>query len=218
MKSICSIVSGGPYSNLDGIEKSNFIIACDKGYEHLKANNLEPDLLIGDLDSCEEIIPKTVKKIILPKEKDDTDTMAAIKYAIFHEFEEIKLYCSLGGRFDHTIANIQSCIFGIKKIKNIKIYDRYNEIYFVRNSKINISKKVGYSLSIFSITDTCKNVSIKNAKYNLNNATLKNSVPIGVSNYWLGDPEISVGSGILMIILSKLEKNETLQSIRKCKK
>ena len=205
MKSICSIVSGGPFSNLDDIENSDFIIACDKGYEYLKANNLEPDLLIGDIDSCKEIISKTVKKIVLPKEKDDTDTMAAIKYAIFHKFEKIKLYCSIGGRFDHTIANIQSCIFGIKKIKNIKIYDRYNEIYFIRNSKIKISKKIGYSLSVFSMTDTCKNVSIKNAKYNLNNSTLQNSIPIGVSNEWIDDAEIAVESGILMIILSKLE-------------
>jgi len=205
VKSICAIVSGGPFSTLEGIKNSDFIIACDKGYEYLKLNNLDTDLLIGDLDSCKEIISKKTKKIILPKEKDDTDTMAAVKYAIFNKFEEIKLYCALGGRFDHTVANIQSCIWGIKRIKNIKIYDKYNEIYFVRNSKINIPKKIGYSLSVFSMTNICKNVFIKNAKYNLNNAILKNSIPIGVSNEWVRDSEISVESGILMIVLSKLE-------------
>lgn len=204
MKS-CAIVSGGPFSPLEYIEKSDFVIACDKGYEYLKFSNLVPDLFIGDLDSCRETIPVTVKKMILPKEKDDTDTMAAIKYAVSYKFQKITLYCALGGRFDHMIANIQSCIWGINKVDSITIYDKYNEIYFLKNSKINIPKEIGYSLSVFSMTDTCKNVSIRNTKYVLNDVTLTNSSPIGVSNEWVGDSEISVKSGILMIVLSKLE-------------
>jgi len=34
MKRICSIISGGDYSLLTDIDKSEYIIACDKGYEY----------------------------------------------------------------------------------------------------------------------------------------------------------------------------------------
>lgn len=209
MEKVCAIVSGGPFSNFDGIEKSDFIIACDKGYEYLKANHLYPDLLVGDFDSCFGALPENIPKIKLPRQKDDTDTMFAVKHAVFGGFQIIKMYCAFGGRVDHAFSNIQTAVWASKKIKQVMILSRNDEIYFINGTKIIVPKKFGYSLSVFSMTDSCHNVCIKNTKYILNNSTLNNDSPIGVSNEWIDDAEISVESGILMVVLSKLdgEKN-----------
>ena len=53
MSKLCSIISGGDFSSLDDIEKSDFIIACDKGYEYAIRSNIKPDLTVGDFDSCD---------------------------------------------------------------------------------------------------------------------------------------------------------------------
>ena len=44
MNNLCAIVSGGQFSELNGIESADFIIACDKGYEYLLGSDLSPDL------------------------------------------------------------------------------------------------------------------------------------------------------------------------------
>lgn len=206
MEGFCSIVSGGEFSPLDGIKLSNFVISCDKGYEYISRYGFLPDLAIGDFDSYQGFIPKKIPIIKLPKEKDETDTMVAIKYAVNRGFKKIFLYCALGGRFDHVIANIQSSVWAAPYLEYLKILSKNEEIYFITNSKINIPKKKNYSISVFSATNECENVTIKNTKYTLNNYTLTNSFPLGVSNEWIDNAEISVGNGILMIVLSKIER------------
>ena len=206
MNNLCAIVSGGQFSELNSIENADFIIACDKGYEYLLRSNLSPDLFIGDFDSYLGDVPENIARIVLPKQKDDTDTMVSIKYAVSHGFKKIFMYCALGGRLDHTIANIQASIWAAKRIEYVKFLSEEEDIYVISNSKIKIPKKDGYSLSVFSASDVCKNVNIKNTKYVLNNAVIDNSFPIGISNEWIGDAEISVGSGVLLIILSKIER------------
>ncbi len=213
MNKLCSIIAGGDFSPLHNIKKSDFIIACDKGYKYALKSKITPDLIVGDFDSCDILskidlgydnIFNNSKIIKLNKEKDETDTMFAVKYAIEHNFEEIFFYCYLGGRFDHIIANIQAASYAMQKMNHCQVFDKNNEIHFIKNRKITIPKKDNCSLSLFSFSDCCKRVSIKNVKYPLNNANLNNYFPIGISNEWINDAEISVSSGILMIIISKL--------------
>lgn len=82
MKKPWAIVSGGRFSPLADIEKCGYIIACDRGYEYLHEAGLRPDLLVGDFDSYTGPLPRDVPRLDLPVEKDDTDTMAAIRHAL----------------------------------------------------------------------------------------------------------------------------------------
>ena len=75
----CAIISGGEFSPINGIENADYIIACDKGYEHAAACGITPDLLVGDFDSYKGERDKRVPVLDLPVEKDDTDTMAAVR-------------------------------------------------------------------------------------------------------------------------------------------
>ena len=79
---ICGIVSGGDKAPLDGIEECGLVIACDRGYTHLCEEGIEADLFVGDFDSCDEVTLDNIPRLELEKEKDDTDTLAAIRFAL----------------------------------------------------------------------------------------------------------------------------------------
>ena len=199
----CAIISGGEFSPINGIENADYIIACDKGYEHAAACGITPDLLVGDFDSYNGSLPDNIPRLDLPVEKDDTDTLAAIRHAIAEGYKEITLYCACGGRLDHLTANIQSAAYAAANGAVVRITDSNNEITVLKNTKIIVPQKNGYSLSVFSLTDKCTGVTETGVKYPLDNAVITNAFPIGVSNEWNGTAEISVKAGILAVMLSK---------------
>lgn len=204
MNKTCAIISGGAFSPLDGIERADFIIACDKGYEYAKSQNIIPNLVIGDFDSVNVSLPDEIPKITLPCEKDETDTMAAIDYAVAHSFKRILLFCALGGRLDHLLGNLQSAAYAAKAGVFTEIRDKDNEIYVFSNASVSIPKKEGFSISVISITDKCENVNISGGKYPLENATLTNTSTLGISNEWESDIKVSLSDGVLAVVMSKI--------------
>ncbi|RBP98705.1 hypothetical protein CRD59_07695, partial [Bifidobacterium xylocopae] len=68
---------------------------------------MEPDLIVGDFDSSSSPPPQGGSRIIrLPAEKDDTDMQAALKLGWEHGYRRVVIYGGLGGRIDHSIANV----------------------------------------------------------------------------------------------------------------
>ena len=63
------------------LRKDDFYIFCDAGLKHTEALGMKPDLIIGDFDSYskEEALKQGIETIVLPCEKDDTDTVFAVK-------------------------------------------------------------------------------------------------------------------------------------------
>lgn len=201
----CIIISGGEYSPITDIKKNDFIIACDHGYDYALKDSIKPNLIIGDFDSFEGDLNTDIPIDRYKSEKDDTDTMIAVKYAVSHDYDEIIIYCALGGRLDHTMGNLQAAAFAANHGLKVMFSSTDNVIYTITNSTLSLNRRNGYSLSLFSLTDTCTQVSAQGVKYPLDNATITNSFPIGVSNEWTDDTAIiSVKSGILMVVMSKL--------------
>lgn len=199
-----AIVSGGQFSPLTDIEKCGYIIACDKGYAYVRQAGLVPDLLVGDFDSYTGPLPEGVPRLDLPVEKDDTDTMAAIRHAVTQGCKEIWLYCALGGRLDHLLGNLQAATFAVAHGARVRILDRENEITVFTADTITVPPRAGWSLSVLALTDQCTGVSIHGTKYELDQVTVTNTFPIGISNQWHGEARISVETGILAILESRM--------------
>ena len=205
--SICAIISGGEDNPLPEIEKADFIICCDKGLEYALKNNILPNLVIGDFDSCEVAVPNGVNIITLPHEKDDTDTLYAVKTALENDFAEIWLYCALGGRLDHLYANLQTAAFAAENERLVKILSSQTQIYFIHNRSLTIPYRPNCVLSVFSFNDKASGVSIRGAQYELDDGVLTNTFPIGVSNEFIepNPVQISVSEGTLMIMCVKAD-------------
>ena len=205
MDRTCMIISGGDFSPIPQPTPGVFVIACDRGYLYAERCGIRPDLVVSDFDSYSGSIDPDVPVNRFRSEKDDTDTMIAIRTAIDRGFETAELYCALGGRLDHTLANLQSAVFAEKHGLKLRIHSADTEIFTLQNATLHLPRMTGYSLSVFAAEDHCRGVSIHGAKYELENVELSNAFPLGVSNEWAADEAIiTVEDGILLIVLSKL--------------
>ena len=204
----CLIAGGGRIDNLSWLKKTaeecDYIIAADKGYKTLKKADVEIDIAIGDFDSL-GYVPEDVIVKKLKAEKDDTDTMTAVMYALDKGAEEILILGGTGGRLDHTVANLQTLSFIAYHGALGKLIDETNEIMGLIPGEYKFQNRAGYSLSTFSMTDEVTGLCENGVKYPLDNAVLTNKFPLGVSNEIVEDfAVISFKSGILFVCLSKL--------------
>lgn len=201
----CVVISGGDFSPVSGISPDDFVIACDRGYVYCERLGLRPDLIISDFDSYTGPVDSEIPLNRFVSEKDDTDTMLAVRYAVEHGFHELLLCCALGGRLDHLIANLQSLVYAQKHGLPAVLLSEDTEIRTLAGGALRIPRREDRSLSVFALDGPCQGVCITGAKYPLANAELLPSFPLGVSNTWAGEEAvISVEEGILLIVLSKI--------------
>ena len=95
----CVIVGGADINNYEYIKSclrnDDFIVFCDSGLKHLESLQVNPGLIVGDFDSHDN--PHLgVETIVLPCEKDDTDTVFAVKEAIKRGFDDFLLIGVVG--------------------------------------------------------------------------------------------------------------------------
>lgn len=203
----CLIFSGGIVIGneyLPNITCDTLVISADGGYLNALKFNILPSICMGDFDTLNVDINSKCEVIKFPSEKDDTDTMLCIKKAISMNCDIIYIYGALGGRFDHTIANVQSLEYMLNKNVIGYIVDTQNVITMqtVSTRLYKNSKHFKY-FSILSISDTAR-VSASGLKYPLNNTVLTKNFPLGVSNEILEDSfSITVHSGTILIVYSK---------------
>ncbi len=199
----CVIISGGEYS--PPLLEGDCVIACDKGYSYALRAGLKPDLVVGDFDSCTDELPSDIPVLRYKKEKDDTDTMLAVRYALERGFRELLLLCALGGRLDHCLANLQCAAFAAERGADVSILSEDTRIYLLRSGTKELPRLEGFSLSVLAHSERCLGVTLRGVKYPLTDATLESSVPLGVSNAWSGDrATVTVADGTLMIVLSRM--------------
>ncbi len=199
----CLIIAGGEYAPIGPVRDDDFIIACDRGYSYAVREGIVPDLLIGDFDSYSGRLPDGIPAERLPTEKDDTDTMHAVRRAIEMGFDEIRLCCALGGSFDHLLANLQTLHFAVNAGISACAGDERTEIQALRPGKYRIPKREGWMFSVFALTDRVTGLTIRGAKYPLSEAEMSNAVPIGVSNEFAGDVTISFRDGVAAVVLCR---------------
>ena len=196
----CVIFCGGGFSNLrEPILDTDLVIAADKGLTYAQALGLQPGIVLGDFDSL-GYVPAGAQ--VHPVEKDDTDAMLAVRQGLALGCEEFILYGSLDGdRVDHTMANFQLLCFLADRGARGTLVGIHQCATVIRDGSIAFDQGFRGNLSVFSMGDAARGVTIKGAKYCVENTTLTNSFPLGVSNSFTGENvEISVKNGKLLII------------------
>jgi len=185
-------------------QKTDFIICADGGYAHALKAQIRPNLLVGDFDSYTGPLPIDIEILQLPIQKNHTDTGVCIKHALDLGFVEIEIIGGIGGRFDHTVANMQSMCYALEHGAQITMHNEKNTITMITESQISIKKQYGWKLSLLSFSDICIDVSVRGVQYPLDNVILYNNFPLGISNEFEAETAIvEVGEGKLLVILSK---------------
>lgn len=206
MKPQCVIISGGEACPITDWEETEYIIACDKGYLYAKEQGIPVNIVLGDFDSYEGKIEENIEQKSYPKEKDDTDTMLALKLAVSEGYDKIKICCALGGRLDHLYGNIQAAVWAASRGAMIMMGNEQEELLIMGAGSVTLPRKEGYALSLFSPAGEQTILSVSGVKYPLERGTLSSSFPLGVSNEWAEEQaDITVEQGILLVIQSKME-------------
>ncbi len=199
----CVIFSGAPGCVPFTPQASDFIIACDHGYDHALSQNIRPNLLVGDFDSCLAPRDPSIPCLTVSAEKDDTDTMLAIRHGLSLGFRNFLLLGATGGRADHFFANCSACAFLAKQGAHCEMRDSHYTLYTLCQGSLTLKQQTGAFLSVFSFCDTSYGVTLQGVKYPLENATLTNDVPLGVSNEFVAETaHISLQSGLLLILVT----------------
>ena len=203
----CVIIGGasiGDYGTVSAkLRQDDYMIYCDCGLRHMDGLGAEPDLIVGDFDSYSNPEFDT-ETIVLPCEKDDTDTVFAVKEALKRGFEEFLLVGVVGERLDHTLGNVSILLMLDSEGKKGTIIDDYSEMEIVsdRCGKPCIIDDSYVYFSLINISGTARGVTIRGAKYPLENAEITCEYQYGVSNEVLPGctAEVSVGEGRLLLV------------------
>lgn len=198
----CFIFSAGSFYGLREEPKAgDLVLAADAGYEHCLRLGIRPDQLMGDFDSMEQ--PKDFANVVrMPVEKDDTDTMLAIKAGLAQGCTEFYLYGASGGkRMDHTIANLQGLLYLRRHGAQGWLYDDDFVWTVIENESLTVKREVEWGLlSVFCLGERAEGVTERGVQYQITDVEVSSEVPFGVSNHILDEcATISVQKGALLI-------------------
>ena len=175
-----------------------FIVAADAGYANLKALGLTPNAAVGDFDSL-GYIPDDVSVAVYPSRKDRTDTLLAVDTGLENGCDVFVIYGGIGGRLDHTIANIQTLAY-IADHGAAGYMLSNGQVVTVTGGEISFSEKLNGYISVFAVAGKPR-VSISGLKYTLDDYLMSPLYPIGVSNeFEASDAEISVRGGLVAVM------------------
>lgn len=202
--SICYIVGAGDFYGELCPKPGDLVIAADGGLDTLRRIGVKPDLLIGDLDSLEGGEANDLTTLRHPVEKDETDTYLAYLEGVRRGYTDFLIYGGVGGRLDHTFANISLLIYGKRRGHSLSLIDRGMKISALKNESVTISPSVCRGFSLLAFDGEARGVTIRGAKYDVEGVTLTPEFPLGVSNSLAGSScEITVSDGELILMMSE---------------
>lgn len=201
---LCWIYCGAPERNFNIFPPEDaYIIAADSGYYVLKEMGIMPNLVVGDFDSYTSELPDNCEIIKAAVEKDDTDTILAVKIALSKGYKDIVIASSIGGRLDHTYANIQTLAYISEHGGQGSLLGEDDVVHFLNAGEyvFNIADNMYFSIFSYSATAI---VTTNGTKYNLSKYCLTNSFPLGVSNEIVEKKcKLKVEKGQILVIFSK---------------
>lgn len=202
----CYIFGAGSYYGLSRRPApGDAVIAADGGWRVCREEGIVPDLLLGDFDSL-HTVPDFAHIRRVPVEKDDTDMMLAIKEGLARGETAFHLYGGVGGRTDHTIANLQGLLYLAERGAQGWLYGDRERFTAICGGEITLPAREKGIVSVFCMGADAQGVTIEGGQYTVHDAVLTASFPLGVSNHFVGNPvRVSVARGSLLIALIEKE-------------
>ncbi len=196
----CVIFCAGDFDSLAlPIGESDCILAADGGLAHTQALGLQPDAILGDFDSL-GYVPEGAQ--VFPVEKDDPDSILAVREGLNRGCREFYLYgCLDGKRLDHTIANFQTLQYLADRDARGWLIGKDYMVTLVKNGSLSFPAAAQGIISLFCLGADAAGVTLTGLQYPLENGTLTAGRPLGLSNHFIGKAaHITVKNGSLLAI------------------
>ena len=184
---------------LEPIEEDSVVIAADGGLQHTEKLGLRPDVILGDFDSL-GYIPDQGQ--VFPVQKDDTDSMLAVRQGLQMGCRRFLFYgCLDGPRLDHTAANFQVLHYLCDQGAFGYLIGKEYLVTVLKNEILRFPAGAEGTISVFCSGPEAEGVTLRGLYYPLEKAALSPGFPLGVSNQFTENrAEISVERGSLLIL------------------
>ena len=201
----CIIICASPYNQPEFIKsqinQDDYIICADGGYDIAVNAGITPSVVIGDFDSSTTDVDNNIKKIILPVEKDDTDSIYCIKHGISNGYTDFILFGATGSRADHLYANLSLLKFACNHNCTAVLKDSKASIFYTESSlTLNCCD---CTVSVFPFGCNKATVTLNGFKYPADKLTMTADFPIGTSNIATAKTStVTVHNGGVLVIIN----------------
>ena len=192
-----------PY--LEHIRRADLLIAADGGALPLLREHILPHIAIGDFDSLDTkheqyLMEQQVEVHHFPRAKDETDLELALMLAAQRDATSIDILGALGGRWDHTLANVALLDHPALRHRQVRLLADQQTLFLVRDTS-SIVGKTGDTVSLLPLTGAVQGVTTEGLLYPLRDATLHYEQARGISNVLTQSPAlIRIQSGLLLVV------------------
>ena len=159
------------FRTLEILKNAARIVCCDGSAASLLSYGLEPDWIVGDLDSLSDDLKRRyADKLVLIDEQESNDLSKTFHFCVSRGWDSIVILGATGKREDHTIGNL-SLLGDYARIQpSVRIVTDYGEFSVVQESG-EIASYAGEKLSIIAL-DGETAVTSMNLKYPMNSLKL----------------------------------------------
>lgn len=205
-EALCVVVGAGEIQDYAAVAKwlepDSFVICADGGMKHMEPLGLAPHLWMGDEDSLAQALPEAVPRLPLSPDKNYTDSYHSVEEAISRGYRRFLLTGMLGGRLDHTIANLQLLAHAVSLGGDALLTDGLVEARaLIGEGELMMLPRENCYFSLLSL-DFCRKVTIFGGRYPLDDYDLASDDPRAVSNEFCGKTVRIVQQSGRLIVLS----------------
>jgi thiamine pyrophosphokinase len=168
---------------------------------------LVPGLVIGDMDSLSdeeraELEARGCRFVVHPRAKDETDLELALTYAAELGTQEIIVLGALGGRLDHTLANVFLLALPVLADLSVRIVNGHEEALLARSGQsVTLEGEPGDLVSLLPLGGDARGVTTKGLAWTLQGDTLQFGPSRGVSNEMTApQARVEVEGGHLLVV------------------
>ncbi|MFH0802365.1 MAG: thiamine diphosphokinase [bacterium] len=186
------------------LRSGDILLCADGGAMEARKIGVVPDAVIGDFDSFEGKIPpswKATRFLKFPCEKDKTDLELALDEAFDVNPDEILIVGGLGGRLDHSLANILLLSKGLERGVRIRLISEEVEVLLLKRGEARISGKPGELISLIPFSEKVSGIDLEGFRYVMKKGELSFGSTRGISNELAASEGIiSIASGLLLVV------------------
>lgn len=201
----CALVGAADFNaeqfcEMDAAGAFDYVIAVDAGYGHLEAVGRAPDLVVGDFDSL-GYVPKGVRTARFSPHKDSSDMELAVKRALSTRHDALYVFGGLGGRLDHTLANLQVLAAASEQGAEVCAIDSDAAVFFLTGpDAFEAEARESGTVSVFALNDRVEGLFERGLEWELDDVELTSRSSLGLSNELVGEPVmIGVEKGTIAI-------------------
>jgi thiamine pyrophosphokinase len=175
-----------------------YILCTDGAFNYMNQIGIQPDCIIGDMDSLHEVPRDTPIQFI--DDQDTTDFEKALYFLAQNDYKRIVVLGSTGGQNDHFLGNLNAA-YKYRKTAEILFFDN-EQHFFLTESFVDFLTEPGKVVSLFPFP-SAHVVSMRGLKYTLSNASLDIRERVGTRNIATDSQiQIELSSGALWIFVT----------------